>query len=288
MRTSVVIFLWLACCLQAHGATFEDVVYLPKDRVERLTIVTPEGPGPFPCVLVVPGGGWGKLVGLGNHKKTNAPWLAKNGYVGVVVEYHVSGSEDGPLAGAFAIPHALYDLQTAIRFMRANAAEYKVDVDRVGAIGFSAGGWSSSLVGYARPGFTYQVKGKGTPWTFDRKDLPYSDRSCELQAVVLSSGNRDMKVLTKDAKHTRPIPTLLICGEGEYKKFAGKNKAAMDQLFATAEIEFTHGPVIGGKHAPPITSGKRGKPSKVRMTDGSEQPTSEVVLGFLARHLTKQ
>jgi acetyl esterase/lipase len=97
----------------------------------RLDAHVPDGNGPFPVALVVHGGGWNS----GDKQKDVAPItgpLTKESFVWFSINYR--------LAPANRWPACLEDVQTAIRWVKAHAAEYKGDPQRVALIGFSAGG----------------------------------------------------------------------------------------------------------------------------------------------------
>ena len=95
----------------------------------KLTLHRPEKPNG--AVLVIcPGGGYGTLVRDGEGHKI-ATWLNTHGITGVVLEYRLP-------AGRSKVP--LLDAQRALRTVRANAKDWNCDVDKVGIIGFSAGG----------------------------------------------------------------------------------------------------------------------------------------------------
>lgn len=87
----------------------------------------------FACVLVIPGGGFNEV----SHQEGPpvAGWLNSIGISAAVLEYSVS-SEEGP--GTYPKPQqqALY----AMRWLRANAAELNINPNKIGVIGFSAGG----------------------------------------------------------------------------------------------------------------------------------------------------
>jgi acetyl esterase/lipase len=82
------------------------------------------------AVIICPGGGYGGLV-TGAEGHGIARWLNEAGITGVVLEYRLP-------AGRSEVP--LLDAQQAIRLTRHHASEWKVRTDRVGIIGFSAGG----------------------------------------------------------------------------------------------------------------------------------------------------
>lgn len=88
-------------------------------------------------IVVCPGGGYG---GLAKHEATPiGQWLAKNGITAFVLRYRL-GSQ------GYHHPIELGDASRAIRFVRANAKEWKLDPQRIGILGFSAGGHLASSV----------------------------------------------------------------------------------------------------------------------------------------------
>jgi acetyl esterase/lipase len=103
----------------------------PDGQHLQLNMARPKtGDGPFPAVVCIHGGGFraGSREGYNNL----AIKLAQHGYVAVTVSYR--------LAPKFQFPAAVHDTKAAVRWLRANAAKYKVDPDRIGVTGGSAGG----------------------------------------------------------------------------------------------------------------------------------------------------
>ncbi|WP_224998999.1 alpha/beta hydrolase [Cesiribacter sp. SM1] len=91
----------------------------------------------LPAVLMVHGGGW--RTGDKSLVKPMAQQLAAAGYVTAAVEYRLS------LEAPY--PAAVHDLKAAIRWLRANAAEYGIDTSRIAVYGTSAGGQLAALIG---------------------------------------------------------------------------------------------------------------------------------------------
>lgn len=94
-------------------------------------------PAPKPngaAVIICPGGGYGGLV-TGPEGHGIAAWLNQHGIAGIVLEYRLP-------AGRPFVP--LLDAQRAIRTARANAKDWGLKADRIGIIGFSAGGHLAS------------------------------------------------------------------------------------------------------------------------------------------------
>lgn len=86
------------------------------------------------AIVICPGGGYGGLV-VGAEGHEIATWLNSHGITGVVLEYRLP-------AGRHAVP--LLDAQRAIRTVRANAQKWGLDPDKIGIMGFSAGGHLAS------------------------------------------------------------------------------------------------------------------------------------------------
>ena len=86
----------------------------------------------FPLIVDVPGSGWSGAEGYAH--VPHMVELARHGYVVASIEYR------GTIQDDVRYPAAVQDAKEAIRFMRAHADEYLVDVDRVALLGDSSGG----------------------------------------------------------------------------------------------------------------------------------------------------
>lgn len=82
-----------------------------------------------PGVLVCPGGGYSHLT-YSKEGTEIAAWLNKLGYSAFVLQYRVPLKREG----------ALQDAQRALRIIRNRAAQWNLDANKIGIIGFSAGG----------------------------------------------------------------------------------------------------------------------------------------------------
>lgn len=141
MRASALcglVFL-LTTCVHGWAADFRDVEYGEAGGV-RLTLDAhvPDGAGPFPTAILVHGGGW-----VGGDKQQYITYifqpLTDAGFAWFSINYR--------LAPQFTFPADADDVETAIRFVKANAAKYRVDPKRIALIGESAGGHLVSYVG---------------------------------------------------------------------------------------------------------------------------------------------
>ena len=86
------------------------------------------------CVVIAPGGGY-SILAWQHEGKMVAEWLNSIGVDGVLLKYRVPRRKDRPKHEA-----PLQDAQRAIRMVRARAADWHIETNRVGLLGFSAGG----------------------------------------------------------------------------------------------------------------------------------------------------
>lgn len=103
----------------------------------HMDVLVPAGKGPMPLIVFVTGGGF--IMAPKNNWIQQRMRLAQAGYVVASIEYRYA-----PLS-KFPLP--LEDCKTAIRWLRAHADMYNIDVNRVGILGNSAGGYLSAFVG---------------------------------------------------------------------------------------------------------------------------------------------
>jgi endo-1,4-beta-xylanase len=94
------------------------------------------------AVIVAPGGGHRQLV-WGSEGTDIADWLNSLGISAFILKYRL---EQTPNYKYTVEGEALQDTQRAIRIVRARASEWRVKPDRIGVLGFSAGGALSALV----------------------------------------------------------------------------------------------------------------------------------------------
>lgn len=103
-----------------------------------LDAFVPQGDGPFPTCILVHGGAW--MNGTKNTYITPLfEPLSKAGFTWFTINYR--------LAPQHRFPACIEDVESAIRWVKAHAAEYKADPQRIALIGESAGGQLVSLAG---------------------------------------------------------------------------------------------------------------------------------------------
>jgi acetyl esterase/lipase len=153
IRLTLVLCLLLATAsfaqelaLQADGnpptpgtGTFTTIEGLEYARVGatslQLDLRIPDGNGPFPVIVFLHSGAW--ITG----DRTGGPAIrqASRGYAVVSIDYR--------LAPQWTWPAQLEDCKAAVRWVRANAARFHLDPDRIGVFGTSAGGHLAAMMG---------------------------------------------------------------------------------------------------------------------------------------------
>ncbi|MCB1231302.1 MAG: SMP-30/gluconolactonase/LRE family protein [Verrucomicrobiae bacterium] len=161
------------------------------ERKVAMDVFVPAGDGPFPGVLLVHGGGW-----TGGKREAFEPFaveLAKRGYV--------VGNVDYRLATEAKFPGAVLDCKAAVRWLRAHAKDYRLDPERIGGVGGSAGGHLTGMV--ATTGHD--------PSKFEETGNS-PGQSAALQAAVLMGAGVDQVTRVKEAKNQRIENCVIFFG----------------------------------------------------------------------------
>ncbi|MEW6304535.1 MAG: alpha/beta hydrolase [Verrucomicrobiota bacterium] len=136
----------LLLCSTAFAELKTDIEFAKVGDVSlTLDANIPEGKGPFPTCILVHGGGFMRGDKTTFIKPLFEP-LTKANYTWFTINYR--------LAPAHRYPACVEDVETAIRWVKAHAKEYKVDVQRIAIIGESAGGHLVSMAGVRAKGDT--------------------------------------------------------------------------------------------------------------------------------------
>ncbi len=124
--------LWPGPAPQARGTACEDT--------PTLTILAPQpGHENGSAVVVLPGGAYLHLAANLEGRQV-ADWFTARGFKAFILSYRLPGN-------GYLLPVPLIDARRAIQTVRARAAEYRIDPDRIVVIGFSAGGHLAALAG---------------------------------------------------------------------------------------------------------------------------------------------
>ncbi len=164
------------------------------ERTLEMDIYRPQGEwGSLPAVVCIHGGGWAN--GSRVHHAQVAQAIAARGYVAATISYRLSG--EAPF------PAQIQDCKAAVRFLRANAKQYGINADPMGAIGLSAGGHLVALL--ATSDGVQELEGNGGNAGF----------SSAIQAAMPMGAQTDLL-----SQRTREISASADRG-GIWRKFLG-------------------------------------------------------------------
>lgn len=93
------------------------------------------------AIIIAPGGGH-RVLCLGHEGDSLAEWFAEHGIAAFVLRYRLAREEGSTYT---VDDHAMADTRRALRLVRARAEEWKIRTDRIGILGFSAGGELAAL-----------------------------------------------------------------------------------------------------------------------------------------------
>jgi acetyl esterase len=117
----------------------EKITSAPDGNTINLQIITPAGPGPWPCVYYIHGGG---MMALSCYDRNYAAWgrmIARQGVVVVMVDFRNSAApSSAPEVAPF--PAGLNDCLSGLRWVRTNAAALNIDASHMIVAGESGGG----------------------------------------------------------------------------------------------------------------------------------------------------
>jgi acetyl esterase/lipase len=155
----------------------EDIVFAIVDQVVlKLDMASPvDGNGPYPALVYIFDSDWGYLPGSRAQCHLGIMRAAEHGYVAATIDYRQTDVRGGRQA-KYRFPDQVYDAKCAVRWLRANAKQYRIDPENIGAAGFCCGGHLALMLGLTR--LSDDLEGS----------CGYSEYSSQVQAVVSSAG----------------------------------------------------------------------------------------------------
>ena len=173
-----------------YGETLTNVVYCTPDNAPQIMDVHfPSAGGPWPVLVYVHGGAW--MHGDKSEAGMFARLMTAQGYLVVSINYRLFPEAQ--------FPAMIQDVKCAVRSLRANAAQYNLDPNRVGAVGVSAGGHLAALLGTTDMSAGWDVG-------------EYLEQSSRVQAVIAMAGVMDLSRKFPNAD----IEAMKRVGFGEY------------------------------------------------------------------------
>jgi acetyl esterase/lipase len=165
----------------------KDIAYIEGgDEAQKLDIYVPETSSdkPLPLIVHIHGGGWR----AGNKFPCPVSAMVLKGYAVASVEYRFSQKA--------VFPAQIQDCQAAIRWLRAHAKQYNFDTDHLGAVGGSAGGHLSALVGTSGGKKAFPAIGA------------HLDQSDRVQAVIDIYGPADFSTVVQQAAEDKNVKNI--------------------------------------------------------------------------------
>lgn len=196
-----------------------DIAYATKSQAQKLDVYLPdEGDGPFPVILSIHGGAFRAGDKSDNQVMPMLEGL-KRGYAVVSVNYRLSQEA--------IFPAQIYDIKAAVRWIRANAKEYKFNPDKIAAWGGSAGGHLSALLGTSGDVEELEDLTQGNP-----------DQSSCVQAVVDWFGPTDFLKMDEQLKESKvKNPQIHSVPDSPESELIGKNLEDAPDLVRAANPE---------------------------------------------------
>ena len=191
--------------LWPHGAPGSEARVAEPEKLDGSNVTNVHNPSITPfiptggatgvAVVIAPGGGHSKLC-VGHEGYALGEWFRDHGIAAFVLKYRLAREKDS----TYTIQdHAMADTRRALRTVRSRAQEWGIKPDRIGIMGFSAGG---ELAAFAAM--------KSDPGKTDDADL-IERASCrpDFQALIYP-GTSDLFTVEKGMP-----PVFIACGYGD-------------------------------------------------------------------------
>ena len=208
--------LWQAEAIPYSNGTIGDEENLEGGRVSNVQdpsiyVYLPEkDKATGAAVVICPGGGY-RLLAINHEGHDIAKWYNEIGIAGIVVKNRLPTSDNITCKSEVA----MFDAQRAVRMTRYNAEEWGLDKNKIGIMGFSAGGHLASTV--------------GTHYDYGRKNVtdPIEQESCRPDFMVLMYPVIDM---SGDIKHSGSMRNLIgeDASEAQVTRFSNQMQVTAD------------------------------------------------------------
>jgi acetyl esterase/lipase len=197
------ILLWPNGAPGSEGKTAPEVIEVSADGEHSVSSIhqpsiTPylpaKGTANGAAVIIAPGGGHYKLA-IDYEGYDVARWMSAHGVAAFVLKYRLAREK----GSTYTVEgDELADIQRALRTVRNRSSEWGIDPNRIGVMGFSAGGELALLA------TTHFDNGLSTP----KDAIDHEGSKPAFEALLYPGGLPAKAALTKDMP-----PTFLLCGE---------------------------------------------------------------------------
>ncbi|WP_273728201.1 alpha/beta hydrolase [Brucella gallinifaecis] len=229
-----------------------------------LEVFAPDAPNGA-AVIIAAGGGY-KHIENGKEAYPAAKWLTDRGFYAFVLDYRL------PIEGwSVAALAPLQDVQRAFRLVRARADEWQINPEKIGALGFSAGGHLMGLAA-TRPDFAaYEPldeidKQSARPdnaaliYPVITLEKPYDNTSTRRSLVGKTPTPNASREWSVESHVTEDCPPIFLtqAEDDQISNIANSLIMQRDSEAAGVSVEFH--PIASGGHS--FGMGKRGTPSE--------------------------
>jgi acetyl esterase/lipase len=212
---------------------------LGKTEADQPTLTYyPPVNGTGTAIVVAPGGGY-SLVAMNHEGRQIANWLNAFGVAAFVLKYRI-----GP---KYHHPIEMGDAQRAVRLVRSRATEFGVQPDRIGIMGFSAGGHLASTVAThfdagnpaasdpidrssCRPDFAILA------YAVISFDQPYAHHGSVLSLLGENPDPKLLKELSNETRVTAQTPPTFLFSTGQDTAVPPENSVAFYEALRKAGV----------------------------------------------------
>lgn len=237
---SDIVRLWEQAAPGSRGDGLADTPHLIPYRIETER--------PAPAVIVFPGGGYEKHAP--HEGEPIARWLNSLGIASFILKYRFS---------PYRHPVPLLDAQRAIRLVRYRAAEWGVDPERVGIIGFSAGG---HLAATASTQFDYGDEAAPDPvdrmscrpdlailsYPVITMEKPFAHEGSVACLLGDDTSDEMRKAMSAEKNVRDDTPPIFLWHATADKAVPVENSLLFARALAAAKVPFSLHVFPGGKH----------------------------------------
>ena len=215
---------------RAMPARGDNVLRLTDISEPSFTVYKVAADKPAPAVIICPGGGYG-ILAYDKEGTEVAAWLNSLGITGIVLKYRVPKNQEG----------AFQDIQRAMWLVRHRATEWNIARDRIGVMGFSAGGHLAA-----------RLSTHGGPASYPRLDEADAQPLRPNFAILVYPAYLDQGMV--GLVNTKTAPTFIAHADDD-KTFVKGSKVYHEALVA-AKVPNTFFRVATGGHGHGLRSDK--------------------------------
>lgn len=275
------LFLFFSCCLTMNSKERSINIWAGTECKAKVKLTPYLAQGKDNIgVIVCPGGSYFwhdlKTEGIGV-----AEWLRSQGISAFVLEYRVGGiagfiTHNRLLRRGNRYPDMLQDVQRSIQLVREHAKEFGIDPDKIGVMGFSAGGHLAamsgiyfdsdvlSLVGVkpevsVKPNFIVPVYPVVS--MVDRSTHKRSRRGALGEGKAISAEMKDSLSLERHVRHDMPPTFLMNCVDDPVVNY--RNSVLLDSAMTVNNVNHEYIQFKTGGHGFGADDKKAGKEASV-------------------------